>query len=115
MSETQGVGQVKADDHFAYCPASSQPLGVASASALLTLLASVPDPRRARGIRHQLSGILAVGIAAVAAGARSFAAIGQWAADADEDLLAALGSNGRSVPSESAIRRTFNPVWTPRS
>jgi len=89
-------------------PASSQPLGVASASALLSLLESVPDPRRARGIRHQLSGILAVGIAAVAAGARSFAAIGQWAADAEQDLLAALGSNGRSVPSESAIRRTFN-------
>ncbi|MGK2877734.1 MAG: transposase family protein [Solirubrobacterales bacterium] len=74
-------------------PASSQPIG--SASALLTLLESVPDPRRARGIRHQLPGILAVGIAAVAAGARSFAAIGQWAADADENLLAALGSTGR--------------------
>jgi predicted transposase YbfD/YdcC len=87
-------------------PASSQPIG--SASALLTLLESVPDPRRARGIRHQLPGILAVGIAAVAAGARSFAAIGQWAADADENLLAALGSTGRCVPSESAIRRTFN-------
>jgi predicted transposase YbfD/YdcC len=86
--------------------ASSQPIG--AASALLTLLESVPDPRRARGIRHQLPGILAVGIAAVAAGAQSFAAIGQWAADADEVLLAALGSTGRSVPSESAIRRTFN-------
>jgi predicted transposase YbfD/YdcC len=87
-------------------PASLQPIG--TASALLTLLASVPDPRRARGIRHQLPGILAVGIAAVAAGARSFAAIGQWVADADEDLLAALGSTGPCVPSESAIRRTFN-------
>jgi predicted transposase YbfD/YdcC len=51
---------------------------------------------------------LAVGIAAVAAGARSFAAIGQWAADADENLLAALGFTGRRVPSESAIRRTFS-------
>ncbi len=87
-------------------PASSQPIG--AASALVTLLESVPDPRRARGIRHQLPGILAIGIAAVAAGAQSFAAIGQWAADAEENLLAALGSTGRSVPSESAIRRTFN-------
>ncbi len=87
-------------------PASSQPIG--AASALLTLLESVPDPRQARGIRHQLPGILAVGIAAVAAGARSFTAIGQWAADADVNLLAALGSTGRCVPSESAIRRTFN-------
>jgi hypothetical protein len=89
-------------------PASAHPLGVASGAALLTLLESVPDPRRARGIRHQLSGILAVAIAAVAAGARSFTAIAQWAADADEDLLATLGSNARSVPSESAIRRTVN-------
>lgn len=88
-------------------PASLQPLGVAAASALLELLESVPDPRRARGIRHRLPGILAVGIAAVAAGARSFAAIGQWAADADETILAALGSSSHRVPSESAIRRTF--------
>jgi predicted transposase YbfD/YdcC len=74
---------------------------------LLSLLESVPDPRRARGIRHQLPAILAVGIAAVVAGSRSFAAIGQWAADADPETLAALGVTGLSVPSESAIRRTF--------
>ena len=87
-------------------PATSQPFS--AASALLTLLDSVPDPRHARGIRHQLPGILAVGIAAVAAGARSFTAIGQWVADADENLLAALGATRCRVPSESAIRRTFN-------
>ena len=89
-------------------PASCQPVPVGSAAALLALLESVPDPRSARGIRHKLAGILAVGIAAVAAGARSFAAMAQWAADADADLLAALGSAGRGVPSESAIRRTLN-------
>ncbi len=88
-------------------PASSQPIGVAAASALLELLASVPDPRRRRGIRHCLPGILAVAIAAVGSGARSFAAIGQWVADADENLLAALGVSRCRVPSESAIRRTF--------
>src|SRR5664279_5448740 len=86
-------------------PASSQPIG--SASALLTLLESVPDPRRARGIWHQLPGILAVGIAAVAAGA-------QCSQRSDSGprtptrISAALGSTGRCVPSESAIRRTFN-------
>jgi hypothetical protein len=74
---------------------------------LLELLASVPDPRRRRGIRHSLPGILAVGIAAVLAGARSFAAIGQWVADADADLLAALGLRRGRRPSESAIRRAF--------
>lgn len=84
-------------------PASPQPLGPQTASALLRLLESVPDPRHAREIRHGLPGILAVGIAAVAAGARSFAAIGQWAADADEDLLAALGATSCRVASEPAI------------
>jgi DDE_Tnp_1-associated/Transposase DDE domain len=89
---------------------SSQLVGSADASRLLSLLESVPDPRRARGIRHRLPAILAVGIAAVAAGARSFAAIGQWAADADAETLAALGFASHRVPSESAIRRTFAPL-----
>lgn len=88
-------------------PACPQPVGASSAMALLELLAAVPDPRRPRGIRHGLPGILAVGIAAVLSGARSFAAIGHWVADADADLLAALGFRGGRGPSESAIRRAF--------
>ena len=88
-------------------PACPQPAGVPSPSLLLELLASVPDPRRPRGIRHGLPGILAVAIAAVVAGARSFAAIGQWVADADAELLAALGFHVGRGPSESAIRRAF--------
>jgi predicted transposase YbfD/YdcC len=88
-------------------PESSQPFGVSRASALLELLASVPDPRHSRGIRHGLPAILAVAIAAVATGARSFVAIGQWVVDADADLLAALGFHRGRGPSESAIRRAF--------
>jgi predicted transposase YbfD/YdcC len=48
-----------------------------------------------------------VAIAAVATGARSFVAIGQWVVDADADLLAALGFHRGRGPSESAIRRAF--------
>ena len=88
-------------------PVCPQPVRASSASVLLELLATVPDPRRRRGIRHDLPGILAVGIAAVVAGARSFAAVGQWVADADVDLLAALGIRRGRRPSESAIRRAF--------
>lgn len=91
-------------------PVRPQLVGGSSASVLLELLASVPDPRSPRGIRHGLPGILAVGMAAVVAGARSFAAIGQWVADADADLLAALGSRRGRGPSESAIRRAFARV-----
>jgi predicted transposase YbfD/YdcC len=73
---------------------------------LLDLLAQVPDPRKRRGRRHSLAGLLAVGIAAVIAGSRSFAAIGQWAADAGPDVLAALGAD-RGAAEESTYRRAF--------
>src|SRR5262245_12263596 len=73
---------------------------------LLDLLAQVPDPRKRRGRRHRLAGLLAVGIAAVIAGSRSFAAIGQWAADAGADVLAGLGA-ARGPADESTFRRAF--------
>ena len=73
---------------------------------LLELLAQVPDPRKKRGRRHSLAGLLAVGIAAVTAGARSLAAIGQWAADAGPDVLAVLGA-ARGPAEESTFRRAF--------
>jgi DDE_Tnp_1-associated len=56
----------------------------------------VPDPRKRRGRRHQLAGLLAVGVAAVLAGSRSFAAIGQWAADAGPAVRGAKGNDGKA-------------------
>ena len=82
----------------------SSPVPAARCHYLLDLLAQVPDPRKRRGRRHALAGLLAVGIAAVIAGSRSFAAIGQWAAEAGEDVLAVLGA-GRGPAEESAFRR----------
>ncbi|CNF21365.1 transposase for IS2404 [Mycobacterium tuberculosis] len=76
---------------------------------LLDLLAQVPDPRKRRGRRHALAGLLAVGIAAVIAGSRSFAAIGQWAADAGSEALAVLGAD-RGPAEESTYRRAFSLV-----
>jgi predicted transposase YbfD/YdcC len=73
---------------------------------LLDLLSQLPDPRKKRGRRHALAGLLAAGIAAVIAGSRSFAAIGQWAADAGPDVLAALGAD-RGPANESTYRRAF--------
>ena len=72
--------------------------------ALLETLAQVPDPRKPRGVRHRLAGVLAVTMAATLAGARSFVAIAEWAADATPEALARLGI-AAAVPSESTIRR----------
>jgi DDE_Tnp_1-associated len=91
-------GHPPADDIFAY-PGCPEPVPA-------DLLAQVPDPRQKRGRRHPLAGLLAVGIAAVIAGSRSFAAIGQWAADAGPKVLAALGA-ARGPAEESTFRRAF--------
>jgi predicted transposase YbfD/YdcC len=85
---------------------TSSPIPAARSQYLLDLLAQVPDPRKRRGRRHALAGLLAVGIAAVIAGSRSFAAIGQWAADAGPEVLAGLGA-ARGAAEESTFRRAF--------
>ena len=77
---------------------------------LLTLLGVMPDPRARRGVRHQFAGILAVGLAAVLAGARSFVAIGEWVAHQSAEVLAALGVTAAKRPTESTIRRAFARV-----
>jgi predicted transposase YbfD/YdcC len=85
----------------------------ADAPQLLAYLAAVPDPRAARGRRHRLVAILAMAAAAVLAGARSIAAIAEWAADTPQPVRAALGARRAApdhlaVPAEATIRRTLS-------
>jgi DDE_Tnp_1-associated len=84
----------------------------ADAPHLLAYLAAVPDPRATRGRRHPLIAILAMAAAAVLAGARSIAAIAEWAAEAPQPVRAALGArrdapDHLAVPAEATIRRTL--------
>jgi hypothetical protein len=90
-------------------PMTSSPLPAARSRYLLDLLAQVPDPRKRRGRRHPLAGLLATGIAAVIAGSRSFAAIGQQSADAGPEVLTPLGAV-RGPAEESTFRRAFARV-----
>ena len=73
------------------------------------VLAGVVDPRARRGVRHRLATILSVAVCAVLAGARSFAAIAEWAADADAEMRAELGIAG-AVPCESTLRRVLRSL-----
>jgi predicted transposase YbfD/YdcC len=74
-------------------------------SGLLAQLSGVLDPRARRGVRHSITTILAVAACAVLAGCRSFTAIGEWAANAPDQVLAVLGAG--CAPCESTIRRTL--------
>ena len=75
---------------------------------------TLADPRHRRGKRHSFVSVLLVACSAVLTGARSFAAIGQWAASAPQDALARLGARATTVfqvriaPSAATVRRVLN-------
>jgi predicted transposase YbfD/YdcC len=83
----------------------AEPLSAAQSIRLLQALSAVPDPRRRRGRRHSLQSILLVAISAVLAGARSYAAIADWAVLARP----AVAVCGRP-PSGATIRRVLLAV-----
>ena len=91
-------------------------LAPAQCRDLLSYLAQVTDPRQRRGRRHALGAVLAVAVAAVLAGAKSLAAIGEWAADAPGPVLAALGVRRDPLrrvwrpPGEATVRRVLARV-----
>jgi len=77
---------------------------------LLEILAQVPEPRKARGIRHGMRGILAMSLCAVLAGARSIMAIWEWAAEQSDETRKLLGSKWHTAPSERTFRRVLGLV-----
>jgi predicted transposase YbfD/YdcC len=89
---------------------------VTGPGGLLERFAQLPDPRGRRGRRHPLAGLLVIAAAAVLAGARSFAAIGQYSHTLPQATLARLGSWQRPystwhvAPSETTLRCVLQRV-----
>lgn len=74
---------------------------------LMDLLRTLTDPRKRRGVRHPLVGIVAIATCACLAGARSFEAIAQWGKELSHEALKRLGSTRPTPPSEKCIRITL--------
>jgi predicted transposase YbfD/YdcC len=85
------------------------PLAGTAPEDLLEALGRVPDPRDRRGIRYPLVPVLAIAVCAMLAGARSYQAIAEWAADAPPRLRARLGLPG-AVPDLATIWRVLTAV-----
>lgn len=91
-------------------------IDVEQVADLRDYLSRVPDPRDRRGVRHPAGSLLALAAAAVLAGARSFAAIGEWIADVPQRVLAVLGARFDAcrdhyvAPDESTVRRLTQQV-----
>ena len=77
---------------------------------LFEILGTIPDPRKRRGVRHKIQSLLATGICAVLAGARSFTAMAEWAAEQSPAMLQRLGSKRGHPPSERTYRRLFGSL-----
>jgi predicted transposase YbfD/YdcC len=80
-----------------------------AALSLVEAFAEIPDPRHARGIRHGVLAIMLLGACAVLTGARSFAAIAEYAHDTGRTILDLLGV-GAVVPHSSTIRRVLQDL-----
>lgn len=80
---------------------------------LFDRLMKITDPRKARGIRHSQSSIVAIAICACLSGCRSFSAIGQWACNLTQELRERFrcrrcAYTGKYIaPSEPTIRRVL--------
>jgi predicted transposase YbfD/YdcC len=84
--------------------------------SLLAALKDVPDPRKKRGVRHDLPQIVSIAVLATLRGATSLFAIGELARELPQEALVRLGSRvspttlRRVAPEESTIRRMLKAI-----
>lgn len=84
---------------------------VEAAPILAGELATVPDPRRAAGRRHNLVFLLSIVVMAVLSGATSLSGIRRWATGVDPAVLTALARGGPiTVPVVSTLSRLLARV-----
>jgi hypothetical protein len=77
---------------------------------LLGVLASVPDPRDKRGVRHPLSAVLCLTVLAMLTGSKSYTAIAQFGRDKGFGLAHALGFRRGKTPTKSTLSALFRAI-----
>ena len=81
------------------------------ADNLLELCDQLPDCRLKRGVRHSYSAIVAISLAGVLSGCKSYIEIGEWSERLSTKQLRSLGVKRKKWwylnPSESTLRRTL--------
>lgn len=87
-------------------------LPVAGKGGLTDYLAKIPDPRKARGIRHSLMALLSLSVCAALCGIVTFEGIAGWSQTLTEQALRVLGFRRGKPPSEPTIRRLLQSINT---
>jgi len=91
-------------------PSVDDPWEIPELSALVEALASVPDPRGARGRRYAFAFLLAASVVAVLCGVRSLLGVARFIRGADRNLLTLLGlepTTAWTAPADSTLGRAF--------
>jgi hypothetical protein len=78
-----------------------------SKAELMEYLKLVPDHRDRHGRRHPLVAILALAVAAMAAGARTLLAVSEWGRALKPEQVRALGFTRAKTPSVSTLHEVF--------
>lgn len=79
-------------------------------STVYEALKAIPDPRAARGQRHDWGLILLLIVAALASGQRNGRAIGQWVSERQAELIEKLKPQRGNLPSPSTLRRGLQRI-----
>lgn len=76
---------------------------------LIEVLAEIPDFRQGQGKRHNLAAILAMAVAAILCGYKSYSAIAQWGRNYGAKLSQALGFK-KNTPCASTLHTIFSKL-----
>jgi predicted transposase YbfD/YdcC len=74
---------------------------------LVEYIATLPDPRKARGKRHPLAAMVALAVAATLCGSRSYSAIAEWGRTYGAEIGRALGCTREQTPCAATFHHLF--------
>ena len=77
---------------------------------LFEILRTLPDPRKARGVRHRIEGLVSIALCATLAGARTITAMAEWASEQSGQTLRRFGCKRGKPPSERTLRRILGQI-----
>lgn len=80
---------------------------MSSPLSLLDVLATIPDPRHRRGIRHPLPAIFSLAVLAMLTGCKSYQAIAQFGRDKGFALAHVLGFRRGKTPTKATYSILF--------
>lgn len=78
--------------------------------SLVEVLETIPDPRKAKGLRHPLTAVLSLTVVAILAGCKSLEAIAQFGRDRGTAFAHALGFRRGKTPAKSTLSELFRSL-----